>query len=222
MQEKQGLAGDLETGSATNATQATYTPMVVAMKDKGSTFGYFQPTYQAYLSLRKEASAQGLKSVKLWMCSVTCYDDKFLEAAKSQPDVYGTQMTLTAVPYEDAPQVPEMQTFVDSVPNRNNFAMNAWIAARLFEQSVNEVVKANGPNGLTRARIVEAANAVKDFTANGLVGKTTPSAKAPAPCGVIVEAKADGFHRVLPKKPGTFDCNPVDTITIDPAAAYKG
>ena len=45
-----------------------------------------------------------------------------------------------------------------------------------FRDVVNTVVEADGKNGITRARFLEEARKVHDFTADGMLGPQTTSA----------------------------------------------
>jgi len=48
------------------------------MKSKGSTYAQCTGQYTCTVLLRKEASLQGVTSVKVWDCGGQCYDPKFL------------------------------------------------------------------------------------------------------------------------------------------------
>jgi ABC-type branched-subunit amino acid transport system substrate-binding protein len=220
MQNEQGLKADLEIGAKGTDTQDHYTPAGTTIRDKKSTFVFNTATFPSFLLLKKEAKAQGDDSVKIWMCQATCYDDAFIKAGGA--DAVGTQVSINTVPYFEADTVPEMKTFVDNVQTHNTFSITAWLASRLFEQAVNDVVAKDGPNGLTRAAVLQALADMKDFTANGLIGETTPSLHQPPKCIVIVEAQADGFKRVFPEEAGKLSCKDTGTINLDPTTAFKG
>jgi ABC-type branched-subunit amino acid transport system substrate-binding protein len=220
MQNEQGLTADLEIGAKGTDTQDHYTPAGTTIRDKKSTFVFNTATFPSFLLLKKEAKAQGDDSVKIWMCQATCYDPAFIKAGGA--DAVGTQVSINTVPYEEADSVPELKTFVDNVQTHNTFSSTSWLASRMFEQAVNDVVAKEGPNGLTRANVLAALKDMKDFTANGMIGATTPSAHEPPKCIVIVEAQADGFKRVFPTEPGTLSCKDTGTINLDPTTAFKG
>lgn len=220
MQEQFGLTADLESGARGTDTQSHFTPMTTAMKEAGSEFVYSVPSFQSFLSLHEEAMIQGVDTVELWMCSSTCYDPAFLEQGGDA--VNGVSVQISTIPYEEADQVAEMQTFVDNVQTRNNFAMSSWIASLLFEQAVNDVVALHGPNGLTRANLLEALAAIEDFDANGLTGPSTPSDRTPSECLIILEVLDGEYVRKFPTEPGTLECYDTTTITIDPATAFQG
>ncbi len=220
MQKDLGLTADAEGGAASSDTQDHFTPFATTMKDKGSNFVFSQPNYNSFLGLYKEAKAQGVDTVKLWLCGTTCYDPAFLKAGGA--DVEGVQSYLNTLPYEEESLNAELQDFVKYSPTKNNFAINAWIAADLFATAVDAVVAEKGPNGITRAAVIEALGKIKDFDAGGLIGPSTPADRNPGRCLVIVEVQDGAYRRAYPTEPGKFFCTDLGTITLDPAAEAKG
>jgi len=218
--EDAGLAADVEAGAAGTDPQSHYTPFAATLADEQSSFVYNTATFPSFLQFRREAASQGDDSVELWMCVSTCYDPAFVEAGGDL--AVGTQVVLTNLPFEEANANEELQTFVDRVETRNSFAIQSWIAARLFEAAVRQVVDAEGPNGLTRASLLTGLDTIEGFDADGLIGPTTPSEKVPAPCIVVVEATADGFERVFPEAEGEFSCGDYTTVELDPTTAFRG
>ncbi len=220
MQNVQGIVPDVEAGAASTDTQDHFTPFATTMKDKGSNFVYFLPAFKSFIGLFQEAKSQGVDTVKLWLCTTTCYDPAFIKAGGSQLD--GVQVILTGLPFEEADVSPAMKKFVDNVATHNTFSFAAWLSAELFATAVNTIVDEQGPNALTRANVIEALGKVKDFDAGGLIGPATPSQRIPATCIVTVEVRDGAFHRVFPAEPGTFHCTQPGKISIDPSTEFKG
>ncbi|GLX02662.1 ABC transporter substrate-binding protein [Microtetraspora sp. NBRC 16547] len=220
LEQKYNLAADIEAGANGRDPQSAYTPAATTMRDKKSTFGYGAATWPSFLLMQKEAAVQGAKP-KMWYCQGSCYDPGYTKAAGKV--AAGTYVQVSNIPYEEADQNVEVKEFTGRVKEVNSFAQGAWAAARLFQQAVEDTVKASGPNGLTRASLLKALASVKDFDNRGMVSRSTPSAKLPAECIVIVQVQDDGsFKRVFPEKPGTMQCEGYDTINIDVATAFKG
>ena len=111
--------------------------------------------------------------------------------------------------------------FVDSVglDKANGFGALAWQAATLFKQAADDVVKAKGPNGLTRASLMAALDEVKDFDAGGWAAKKA-TLRSASPCFVILQLRGGEFHRVFPEKRGTLNCEEKNLVSfdLDPAA----
>jgi len=83
----------------------------------------------------------------------------------------------------------------------DQWAIDAWAYADFFAQGV----KSAGAN-LTTSSFLEAAYAIKDFSAGGLIGPVTPSKKLPSTCFIIMKANGDGsYTRVHPSD--QFDCS---------------
>jgi hypothetical protein len=93
----------------------------------------------------------------------------------------------------------------------------------LFAQAVNDVVEQDGPNGLTRAALLEALSNIHDFDADGYIPKTDIGARQGSTCLVGMQVKGGKFVRIDPTEPGKFDCSgKVETITMDANKEFKG
>ncbi len=220
MQRDLGLVADVEGGAGSRDTQDHFTPYATVAKEKGSTFVYSLPAINNFLGMYREAKAQGVDTVKVWLCSPVCYDPAFLSAGGSE--VEGVQSFIYTLPYEEASENAAMQEFMAHVQTHNNFAMNAWVNAQLFRTAVDAVVGEKGPNGLTRAALLDALAKVEDFDAGGLIGPTTPSKRIPTSCVIIVGVHNGAYERVYPTEAGTFSCTEPGKISIDPSTEYKG
>ena len=84
-------------------------------------------------------------------------------------------------------------------------------ADSLFAQAVDDVVKADGPNGLTRASLLRALGAIHRFTDNGWVGEIDP--RGATGCFVVMQIKGGVFKRVYPEQRGTLDCRAENKVT---------
>jgi hypothetical protein len=103
------------------------------------------------------------------------------------------------------------------------FGAQAWVAGEAFAEAVKKIVAKSGPNGITRAGMLEAIKQVNDFDAGGFVAPTDIGARKSAGCLIGMQVKSGKFVRVDPVEPGKFDCNGrIITITMDPVKAYKG
>ena len=90
----------------------------------------------------------------------------------------------------------------------------AWAAALFFRDVVNKMVKAGGVNSMTRANFLTTTKTIKDFTADGMLGKSDVAGKKPTPCFALFQVKNLKFTRVFPKKPATFDCSPKNVVSV--------
>jgi Periplasmic binding protein len=204
------------------ATQSDYTPVAQAIKQHNSTYAQSISDYKSSVQMRKEAKIQGVNSVKVWDCSLTCYDAKFL--SEGGADVEGQYSWVFFVPFEEAKQNKSVDAFLKAIGGKSKadgFAAQAWTAGLFFRDVVNNVVKADGNNGLTRARFIEEARKIHDFTAavggQGMLGPTDVGGKKVTGCFVLTQVKNGKYVRIFPKAKGTLNCDSknVTTVQID-------
>jgi Periplasmic binding protein len=204
------------------ATQSDYTPVAQAIKQHNSTYAESISDYKSSVQLRKEAKVQGINSVKVWGCALQCYDAKFL--SEGGADVEGHYSSLFFVPFEEAKQNKSVNAYLKNVgglSKADGFGAQAWTAGLFFRDIVNNVVKADGNNGLTRARFLEEARKVHDFRADvggeGMLGPTDVGGKKVTGCFVLTQVKGGKYVRVFPKEKGTLNCDSknVTTVQID-------
>jgi Periplasmic binding protein len=208
MYKSLGVKSDGEFKVSGLSPQAAYIPIVQAIKQNGSTYVLNNVDYKANVLLRKEAMVQGATSVKVWDCALQCYDRRTIE--EGQAAVEGQYVSLFFIPFEEAKQNKSVSNYLKNLESRDQadgFGAQAWTAGLFFRDVVNNVVKADGNNSLTRARFLEEAGKVHDFTADGMLGPTDVGGRKISPCGVILQVKNGKFVRVSPKGKGTFDCD---------------
>jgi hypothetical protein len=219
-QQRLGIKADKEFDISALAPQSGYTPIVQFMKEKGSTYARNGGAFSGTVALRKEAKLQGLTSVKVWDCTLQCYDRRLIEQGGA--DVEGQFITLSFLPFglsggaDDTKSNKMLANFVkftgkDKV---DGFGAQAWAAGIYFRDVVNAVVKDGGENSLTRAAVLKKAPSVNGFSAEGMIAKTDVGTRTPSTCYVIMQVKNGKFVRVFPTKPGTFHCDPKDLVTI--------
>ena len=198
--------------------QSAYTPRVQTAKAGNATYIYDGSNDAAMISMRREAAVQDLSGVSVWGCSVACYTQRYRDAAA---DVEGTYLWLQFLPFEEASTNAAAQAYVDSVPSPDAGGAQAWQAAMLFRQVVDRIVASDGPNAVTRARVLQQLAATDDFTADGWMGSEPKPLKGVSDCFVVVQMVGGEFVRRFPDEPGTLSCDPanVATVRLDPAAA---
>jgi Periplasmic binding protein len=219
--QQQGAKSDEMVGLPATATQANFTPIISKMSSSKSQFYFSDSVFPTFLEAKAEAAAQGVSSKVLWLCQTTCYTPAFYAAGKAA--AVGTKIAINTLPFEEANVNAEMKTFTTAVKSPDSFAIESWLGARLFQQAVQNLVAAQGPNALTRANILTALGQVKNFTDGDIIGPSTPSQHTASNCLMVLNTNADGtFSRVWPAKPGTLACGTSGTISVDPEKAFKG
>jgi ABC-type branched-subunit amino acid transport system substrate-binding protein len=196
--------------------QAAYTPRIQAAAAAGVNYVYNGSNDAAMISIRREAAVQNF-SPTVWMCSISCYTERF----KAATDMDGTRFVMPFLPFEDKGANQELDNYLDSVATPDSFGAMAWQAAVLFQQAVNDVVESKGPNGITRANLLEALSGITSFDANGWIGAMNPKGGVggTSDCTIWMEMQGGEFVRVKPTEKGTFDCDPgnVLEVELDPA-----
>jgi hypothetical protein len=219
--EQLGIKKDAEFGISALATQSGFTSDVQALKTNNSTYARNGADYVSQVFFRKEAQVQGVSSVKVWDCSLQCYDQRLISTGGSA--VEGQYAWLSFLPFEDKGHNDELDNFLQYDKKPEAFGAQAWVAGQIFATAVNAIVAKSGPNGLTRSALFDAIHAIKNFDDNGFVSPTNIGDQIGGKCLIGMQVKDGKFVRVDPVEPGKFDCSgKVITVTLDPVKAYKG
>ncbi len=199
-----------------SAPQSQYTPVVQTMKTKGSNYGQAtQGTQQ--VALRKEAALQGLTGVKVWDCTTGCYSKDFLSTGGQ--DVDGNFVDTLYLPFLSKAEQnanPMLKNFVKytGADKADGFGVYAWSAMIAFRDAVNNVVKADGVNGVTRKAIFRELNNIHEFNAEGMFGTIDLAGRKTSPCHVLMQVTNGDFKRIFPSKVGTFDCAKKNVVDV--------
>jgi hypothetical protein len=219
-EQKAGVKEDADLKKISGlATQSDYTPVAQDIKASNSTYAESISDYKSSVFMRKEAKIQGVTSVKVWGCALQCYDAKFIEEGGA--DVDGHYASLFFIPFEEAKQNKSVNAFLKAIGGRSEadgFAAQAWTSGLFFRDVVTKVVEKHGNNGLTRARFLEEARNIHDFTAavggQGMLGPTDVGGKKTNGCFVLTQVKGGKYVRVTPKKKGTFNCDKNNVTSV--------
>ena len=190
--------------------QGEFTAPMQAVKSGGATYVLNGLDYRGTVQMRKEATIQGVTGVEVWDCTIQCYDQRFIEEGGA--DVEGQFVSTFFIPFEEARQNNSIQQFLKYVgrENADGFGAQAWAAGLFFRDVVNDIVEADGVNGLTRAAFLEAAANVHDFTGDvdgeGMLAPTDVGGRQINSCFVMMRVEDGEFERVFPKKKGTHSC----------------
>jgi ABC-type branched-subunit amino acid transport system substrate-binding protein len=219
--KQEGIKEDKEFGISALDPQSAYTPAVQAIKTNKSTFARNGADYASYVAFRKEAQVQGVDTVKVWDCSLQCYDQRLISSGGSA--VEDQYVWLSFLPFEDKGHNDELDAFLQYNKKPDAFGAQAWVAGEIFAEAVRAVVAKDGPNGLTRQAVLDAVANIHDFDAGGFIAPTDIGGRVGTNCLIGVQVQNGKFVRVDPVEPGKFDCRGrVITLKLDPVKAYKG
>jgi hypothetical protein len=191
--------------------QSAMTPIVQAIKQNNSNFAYNGGNKMA--DLRKEATLQGVTSVKVWACNQACYDNLLIEQGGA--DVDDTQIVLTTLPfyseYKQNPTLKKLVAAVGGIEKVDFNAVSSWLGALLFQDAAT---KAAAGGTLTRQSLFDALKTENKFDAGGITGPVDYGNRGAPACIVMTQIKNGKFVRTYPKKPGTFDCNKKNLVEL--------
>jgi ABC-type branched-subunit amino acid transport system substrate-binding protein len=182
--------------------EANYTRFVQEMRDRGVQYVTMVSDYQSLVRLQKAMKQQGYTpKVRSW--DSVAYDGGYL---KESTVVEGSQVFINTAMIEEAASNNEMQLYTQwlqraspgAVPDY--FGIHTWSAFRLFQKLAAEI----GPD-LTRAKLLAALKATKEWGANGMHAPHQTGAKTPSTCNVTLVAKGGKFQRLAPAS--GFDCS---------------
>ena len=225
-ENKMGIKSDAEFGESGSSIQTDYTQVAQALKSNNSTYGRNGLDYKGTVLMRKEAQVQGVNTVKVWDCSVQCYDKRLIQEGGAA--VEGQYVWLNFLPFEDKGSNPTLDGFLKYDKTPDGFGAQAFIAGEIFARAVNDTLKANDgdPNSITRANLLTSVRNMHDFNAEGMAAPGIDVGnKVGSTCLVGMQVQNGKFVRIDPVKPGTFDCDnnkKAMALTIDAAKEYHG
>ena len=82
------------------------------------------------------ARAQGVNTVKVWDCSLQCYDKRLITEGLGATE--GQYVWLNFLPMEDGDANAEMAAFLKYNDKPDGFGIQAWVAGEIFARAVND------------------------------------------------------------------------------------
>jgi ABC-type branched-subunit amino acid transport system substrate-binding protein len=214
-QDKKGISMVYTQDLSSLATQSEYTPVAASIKEKGATYARSGLAVDSTVKLRKEAKLQGVDGVKVWDCSLQCYDQSLLDTGGA--DVEGQNVYMPFLPFlgkgSEASTNKLLKAFLKYDKEPDGFGLQAFAAGILFRDAVNKVVAGGNNNALTRKAVLAAVKDNHAFDADGILGTTDVGGKVPSPCFVLTRVTNGEFKRITPSKKGTFNCDPSNVVT---------
>jgi len=211
-EQQAGIKQDATFDVSARAPQSAYTPVAQAMKDSGATFARHGGNDAQNLAMLKEAKIQGVNTIKVWDCSLQCYDKDILAA----PEAEGMYVWTSFLPFEEAKSNKMLANFLKYVgtDKADGFSTQAWAAGIMLRDIVNNATTACGNSNVTRAEVLKEAANLHNFDADGMIGVRDEGNRIPSPCYALTQVKSGKFVRVWPTKAGTFDCSEKNKFTL--------
>jgi hypothetical protein len=211
-QQQAGIKQDATFDVSARATQPQYTPFVQTLKDNQSTYFRSGLNEASTIAAMKEAKLQGVTTVKVWDCSLQCYDKDVLAA----PETEGLYVWTSFLPFDETKSNKMLANFIKYVgtDKADGYSTQAWGAGLMLRDIVNGITQDGGNNSVTRAAVIKGAANLHKFDADGMLGVRDAGARIPSVCFVLTQVKSGKFVRVYPTKAGTFDCNAKNLYTV--------
>ena len=191
--------------ASVSPTEPNYAPYVQNMEGKGVQYvtEISDDNSAARLALAMQ-QANFRPAVTDWFAEM--YSPAYL--SETQGDAVGDLVEITSASYEDTTN-PGMQLF-ESWMNRvapgwvhDIFAEFAWSAGLAFTQAA----RAAGAH-LTRTNMLSQLKAIGAWDGSGVQPPVTSfGQKVDSPCFAYMKITANGFARVYPSQPGSYDCS---------------
>jgi ABC-type branched-subunit amino acid transport system substrate-binding protein len=210
-----GVKADQSPTASGKSPQSVYTPIIQKMKADNSNYGWSGLAYANVVQFRQEAQLQGLDNPDIiWGCTTACYDARYIKTGGDA--VNNTYMNLGFLPFNETKYNQGLANYVKYTGKDKvaGLGVYAWAAGIELQQALENVVKANGNNGITRANLLGALKNLTSFDADGLIGKVNVGGKVTTSCFVLEQVKDGKFTRVWPTKKGTFDCTKSNHVTV--------
>ena len=210
-----GVVIDAEPGVSGFTTQSDYGAFIQDLQEADSNFAYTGSDHVSMIKWRSEAEARGIDTDDIiWMCTLACYRQEFLEAGIVVEDTF---VWLPFLPFGEVEYNQELADFMGAIddPLSSAWAAGSWAAGVLFEQIVNDIVAEGGLNSVTRQAVLDSARSLDSFDVNGWWSSADYTATVNAmPCFVLMQVQDGAFARVYPEEEGTMDCNPDNVVTL--------
>jgi len=210
-----GIKQDFELLLSARSPQSAYAPIVQQLKDSSSNYAQSGGVAATTVLLRKEAKIEGLNDPNfIWDCTLQCYDRKLIEQGGA--DVEGQYVSTLFLPFEEAKFNTSLSNYLKYTgkDKADGFGIQAYASGLLVSQAIEQIVKADGVNGVTRKALFDQLETINDFDAGGMIGTTNIADRQTSECYVLTQVKNGKFVRVTPTKKGTFDCKPRNRIEI--------
>jgi len=211
-QQQAGIKQDATFDISARAQQSAYTPLAQSIKDNSSTYARHGGNAAGMISLMKEAKLQGVNTVKVWDCSLQCYDKTVLAA----PETEGLYVWTSFLPFDETKSNKMLANFIKymgGVDKADGFSTQAWASGLFLRDVINGMAKSGG-NNITRAGVLAAAAKNHSFNGDGMMGERDMGGHVPSPCYVLTQVQGGKFVRVFPKKAGTFECDTKGTYNL--------
>ena len=190
--------------------EESYAPVAQKMKSAGVRFVTMVSTTSETAKLLRDMGTQGFTPDAV-LLGAQYYDPELL----TEPTSEGVYVELNTIPFEEADSNPAMKQFMDIYAATKTKTLATGLGVQSFSAALMfaTAAKAAGAD-LTREALFEQIEQIHSWTGGGLHFETDPGAEARSDCYLIVQVQDGKFVRVSPPEPGTFACDPANTVEL--------
>ncbi len=184
--------------------ETNYSSHALALKEADAQFVFFQGDSPQATRLAKAMRQQGYFPT-VYALQQNLYKPSLIQQGGA--DIEGAELALGTVMVENLDQHPELQTYrewlkrIDANAEPTGQGMYSWGASLILVNAL----KAMGPQ-VTRAKLIDYLNSVKDFDGNGLYPPQDVGGKIPANCHIIARVEGGKFVPLDPPGGTSFSC----------------
>jgi hypothetical protein len=218
-----GIGNDGDVRIASRADDTAYARFAELLAERGSTYVDTVANDRTMIALRKAAAARGVTTVSVWSCGMSCYTHEFVHEGGEL--VEGTYVWLQFLPFDEADHSRQLAAYLDAIGGIDHatpWGATAWAAAVELGDVVARIAERDGPNAVTRARVLGGLATTADFDAEGWFAPR--GQRELSDCFVLLQVRSGKFVRSFPAERGTFSCDPSNLVDVqvDPAADTAG
>ena len=149
---------------------------------------------------------QGVNTVKVWDCSLQCYDQRLITTGGAA--VEGQYVVALVPPFEDKGHNDELDNFLEYDKKPDAFgAASVGRRRGIRRGGQRAIVAKSGPERHHPGGHARRHPGVNDFDASGFVAPDRHRRQERrATCFIGMQVQNGKFVRVDPVEPGTFDC----------------
>jgi hypothetical protein len=193
-----------------------YDPFTQALIDGGADYAESGLAVESTVRWRQNVVQLAPDAAITWGDGSSSYDPALFAAGGDL--VEGTYVWIQTLPFEER----DVNTLLDDylrIAEEHGYAVDglglqAFIAGIAMTDVVERIVAERGPDGITRAAVLDGLAALRSYDARGLFGPTDIGARRPSGCFVLLQARDGAFARVHPPERGTLDCGADNLVAV--------
>ncbi len=194
--------------------ESDWTPFIKQLQRVDAKFVYWSGECNNLLKAMQAAKLNNFQAV--WMTETNHYETK-CAASNADGAMNGLYIRMAFTPFEERDHSKAVDDYMKMIATNTQkptqLGMQSTSAFLLWATAAQEC-----GTGLTRQCVLGKLAQIHHWTGHGLHADTDPGSNGPPTCGMMLQLEGTKYVRVVPKAPGTFDCDPNSVVTVDTPA----